>query len=178
MIKQKRKTFDLKRSVAQLNHEMSNLPNEETVIKFVSEGKFSSLSFITFVARKTKINNLYISSLRIGKKELAILHKLKQAGRINNIFFVINSIMKKDSHQGLKYKYFESFEEICANNDWEYKIMNNHSKLFLFDTDCGYYVLETSSNLNENPKIEQFSFEQSEELYNYYKQMFEEWFDG
>lgn len=36
------------------------------------------------------------------------------------------------------------------------------------DTDNGKFVIETSSNLNENPKIEQFSFERSDELFDFY----------
>ena len=47
----------------------------------------------------------------------------------------------------------------------------------LFDTDNGKYVLETSSNLNENPKIEQFSFEQNSELFDFYKKLFELMFE-
>jgi hypothetical protein len=30
-------------------------------------------------------------------------------------------------------------------------------------------VIETSSNLNENPKIEQFSFENDAELFEFYR---------
>lgn len=36
------------------------------------------------------------------------------------------------------------------------------------DTELGKFVIETSSNLNENPKCEQFSFEKSDELYDAY----------
>lgn len=40
-------------------------------------------------------------------------------------------------------------------------------------TSENYYVLETSSNLNENPKIEQYSFENNKELYLFYYEFFE-----
>jgi len=61
---------------------------------------------------------------------------------------------------------------------WEYVIQSNHSKLLLFDTDTGKFVLETSSNLNENPSIEQFSFERNVELYDFYENAFGELFGG
>lgn len=51
-------------------------------------------------------------------------------------------------------------------------VVKNHSKVILLDTDKGKYVIETSSNFNENPKIEQFSFEKSAELYEFYKKSF------
>ena len=55
---------------------------------------------------------------------------------------------------------------------------SNHSKLLLFDTDDGKFVLETSSNLNENPSMEQFSFERNAELYDFYEGAFGELFGG
>jgi hypothetical protein len=55
-------------------------------------------------------------------------------------------------------------------NSWQIKTLKNHSKVLLFDTDAGKFVIETSSNLNENPKIEQFSFEKDTELFNFYKE--------
>ncbi len=51
---------------------------------------------------------------------------------------------------------------------WEYGDSLNHSKVLIFDTDDGKFVLETSSNLNENPRVEQFSFEKDELLYDFY----------
>lgn len=59
-------------------------------------------------------------------------------------------------------------------NGWKVVVKNNHSKILLFDTENGKYVLETSSNLNECPNIEQFSFQKSDELYKLYLKVFEE----
>lgn len=51
---------------------------------------------------------------------------------------------------------------------------NNHSKVMLFDTDAGKFVIESSSNLNENPKVEQFRLEKSAELFDFYSSFFRE----
>ena len=69
--------------------------------------------------------------------------------------------MKNDSDTGKKYGYFNSLENVCAANNWNIVVMNNHSKILLFDTENGKFVIETSSNLNENPNMEQFSFEKN-----------------
>lgn len=39
-------------------------------------------------------------------------------------------------------------------------------------TKNNYYVVETSSNLNENPQIEQFTFENDKDLYEFYYDIF------
>lgn len=100
---------------------------------------------------------------------------LYKAGRINQCFFAVGTLMANDSNKVKKYAYFSNFKNVCDINRWKYATVNNHSKLILFDTDCGKFVLETSSNLNENPKIEQFSFEKSESLFDFYKSAFERW---
>ena len=76
--------------------------------------------------------------------------------------------MKNDSKTGLKYGYYQLFDRICGKNGWNYTVVQNHSKILLFETEAGKFVIETSSNLNENPKMEQFSFEKNAELYDFY----------
>lgn len=166
MIKVKRKQFKLLTSV--INVPMSDLPEDDYVYKMISDGGFSSSTIINFVAKRATINNLYVTTLRVGKKELKMLDLLHRQGKLGKCSFVVGSIMRQDSKTGLKYKYYENFEQICKNNGWQYRSERNHSKIILFDTDKGKYVLETSSNLNENPKIEQFSFEKNEELFGFY----------
>lgn len=72
-----------------------------------------------------------------------------------------------------------TFFPSAKKNDWTVTVANNHSKIINFDTDSGKYVIWTSSNLNENPKIEQFIFLKSEEIYQmceeeFFKKILEE----
>ena len=162
-----RKTFNIIASSSELNRLIPNLPNEECY-KIISAGNFASISFIRLVGNRARIKELTISTLRVGKKELQCLDLMAKNGRIDAATFVVGSIMKNDSKKGLSYHYYDNFEKICLKNGWKYCVFNNHSKIILMDTELGKFVLETSSNLNENPKIEQFSFEKVEKLYNFY----------
>lgn len=83
--------------------------------------------------------------------------------------------MANDSESVKKYKYYENFKSLCVSNGWKYVVVNNHSKILLFNTDRGKFVIETSSNLNENPKIEQFSFEKDDKLFDFYTDVFNSW---
>lgn len=161
----KRKRFNVFAEKTILSSECKKLPNDDEVFKILSTGHFSSIAFIYFITDFTKINRLSASSLAIGKKYLLTLDALKTAGKIKDARFVVSSVMEKGVQE---YGYFDLLKEICAKNNWEYEVKNNHAKVFLFSTKKGKYVLETSSNLSENPKIEQFSFEKSEELYDFY----------
>ena len=171
------KRYSIIRSKNELSKVMPKLPEDE-IYKIVSCGNFSSVSFILYLCERTKINNLYASSLRIGKKHLQIIDAKRKEGKIGMCYFAVGSLMKDCGNAVKKYGYYDNFESVCGNNGWKYVVVNNHSKIILFDTDIGKFVLETSSNLNENPKIEQFSFERDEDLFDFYKSVFERWLDG
>lgn len=173
----KRKRFNIIKSERNLSEMMNKLPDEE-VYKFISDGGFSSISFLIYVAKRTHINNFMASSFRIGKKELNMINRLFMAGKIDRCSFAVGTLMANDNENEHKYRYYENFKDLCERNGWKYYITNNHSKILLFDTIEGKFVLETSSNLNDNPKIEQFSFEKDEELFDFYKNAFERWDDS
>lgn len=169
----KNKRFNIIRGTREIKNYIDKLPAENECFKFISTGGFSTICFINFIAGITKINNLYVSTLRVGKKELKMLDYLHKQNKLGYMHFIVGSLMSNDSAKVKKYGYYENLEKVCEDNGWKVTPSKNHSKVLLFDTDVGKYVIETSSNLNENPKIEQFSFEKSEELYNFYKQIFD-----
>jgi hypothetical protein len=147
------------------------LPIENECYKFISlDGGFCSVNFIKYVAGKETIEELTASTLRIGEKQFVYLSNLCKAGKLKRATFFIGSIMKEDSG---KYDYFARFFEISKQYGWESFVVNNHSKIILMRTERDYYVLESSSNLNDNPKIEQYSFENSKELYDFYYGFFQ-----
>lgn len=59
-------------------------------------------------------------------------------------------------------------EDICGRYGWQCVSRDNHTKLALFDTDAGKFVLEGSCNLNEAPNYEQFSLCRDAGLYDFY----------
>lgn len=173
-LKGKKVKFNIHREALELHEIIPELPPDNEVIKIISYGRLSSIAFIKYVAEHTKIKSLYASSLRIGKKHIAILDQLHKRGQLEKATFVVGSVMKNDSKIGKSYQYYQTLLGVAQKNDWQIVVKNNHSKIFLFDTDSGKFVLETSSNLNDCPNIEQFSFEKSDELYGLYLPVFEE----
>ena len=172
----KRLQFHIAREAQELTKIMPDLPENE-VYKMISCGGFSSIAFVKYIADRTRINRLIASSLRIGKRHLMVLDNLHKQGKLGNADFVVGSIMKNDSDTGRSYGYYDSLVSVCKANDWRVFLFNNHSKILLFDTGLGKFVLETSSNLNENPNMEHFSFEKNAELYAAYETVFESLFE-
>ena len=170
-MKLKAKRFSILRSIAEVEKAMGEeLPQDGYVYKHITDGGFSSISFIVFIADKTKIKNLHVSTLRVGKKQLRMLDALHHEGKLENATFIVGTLMSEDGRK--KYSYYDDLRAVCEKNGWKVVAAQNHSKILLFDTDDGKFVIETSSNLNENPKFEQFSVEKSPELYEYYLEWF------
>ena len=137
-------------------------------------GGFSSISFIKCVAEKETIEELTVSTLRIGEKQFLCLEDLHRQKKLKNANYYIGSMMAdvdRDRGHG-KYDYNSRFKQCCEDNNWMCMKIKNHSKIILMRTSKKYYVVETSSNLNENPQIEQYSFESSKELYEFYYNFF------
>lgn len=153
---------------------IEELPQNE-VYKLVSTGGFNGVCFVMFVASKTVINRLYISTYAIGQREIEIMNILQKKGKLKNVHVTISAMINSEKKSDLK----RVLEKACKKNGWQYTIKQNHSKILLFDTEDGYFVLETSSNFNENPKIEQFSFEKDKQLFDFYlKNVFPECGEG
>lgn len=166
--------FVMSKSVNDLNNLMGgNLPDNKSIYKFISvSGGFSSVSFIKYVADREPILELTASTLRVGEKQFNYISSLQKSKKLFSARFFVGSIMKDGASKN-KYDYFKRFEQICDQNGWKRIVINNHSKILLMRTERNFYVLETSSNLNENPKIEQYSFENSKDLYDFYYNFFD-----
>ena len=163
--KAKKKRFNIIQGKTQIDTMIDRLPEDGECFKFLSDGGFSSICFVLFVADRTRIKNLHVSSFRVGKKDIQVMHLLKKKGVLDYAEFALCQFAK-DELGGA----FSIVKTICDEHSWKIHTLDNHSKVHLYDTSAGKFVLETSSNLNENPKIEQFSFEKDADLYDFYMQ--------
>ena len=173
----RRKGFKITRDVKQLGALLGDPPKPTECFKMLSVGGgFSSLGIIKFVADREVIEEMYVSTFRIGKKHFEVLDRLHRTGRLKKASFITSTtqerVDEKMSHNGTEYNYYQHVQEVCEKNGWIIKAFDNHSKLILMKTDNSFYVVETSSNLNENPKMEQFSWENDKGLYEWYKELF------
>lgn len=162
-----RNRFDLSSSAADLRH-AGILPADGESVRMISPiSGFSSCSLVMALAKKCKINGAKITTLRVGKKELDALVDLG----IKDVEFCLCNVQKQNANA---YDYADYFENICRENGYKFRYLNNHSKVILLDTSAGKIVIETSSNFNENPKIEQFCITNSAEVYDFYLEQLRE----
>lgn len=129
---------------------------------------------IAYIADRTHIKLLRACTLRVGKKEAQMLAQFSEAGKLDMAHLVVGSVMGVGGAEKA-YGYMALLDDLCARKGWIVKRRNNHGKIYLFDTDAGRFVLETSSNLNENPQSEFFVFQKDAQLYAGYSEVFDDW---
>ena len=183
MKSKERKMFFVDNEVEQIGALIGEPPTKDECFKMLSVGGgFSSIGLIKYIAERENIGEMYVSTFRIGRKQFDVLTELKDKGKINKAAFVTSQTQQKVDgamfYNGTTYNYYEYICEKCREYGWKIKTYDNHSKLILMKTEKNWYVIETSSNLNENPKMEQFSFENDETLYEWYKKLFKELLKG
>jgi len=172
LIRHKKRTkFYIGRGNQLLNMIIDEMPEPGEGFKIISpEDGFSAINIILFVLEREEIQNLYVSSLCIGKKESGILSENGKNGYIKNAFLCVGNIMKSNR----KYDYWKYLCNVAEGLNWTIKTIKNHSKIILMETEKNYYVIETSANLNKNPQVEFFNIENNKESFLFYKTFFEE----
>lgn len=175
MKSKKRAFFNVGRERNQLSALIGKPPDTSDCYKMISiNGGFSTIGIINYIAKLEPIKELYVSTFRIGKNHFNSLLKLHNIGRLGKCNLITSISQKEidDTQEG--YNYYEYIKNRCKDIGWKIKCFNNHSKILLMRTEKNYYVVETSSNLNENPKTEHFSWENDKELYEWYLAIFKE----
>ena len=164
-----RTVFSLEQSLSKLEDAGMHIPDQGEALRLISPaGGWSSCSLILWIAEQSHIRHMIATTLRVGKKEIDAICGLMYDGTLESAEIYLSGIAK----QHKKYDYSDYFEAKCEEYGIKYKYVKNHSKVILLDTDLGKIVIETSSNLNENPKIEQFCVLNSEKVYDFYMNCF------
>ena len=167
--------FSLEAEKRQLKTALPVMPTPTESYRMLSvKGGFSSISLIAHIAQSEKIESLFVSTFRVGVRQFEVLMDLRRKGRLESVSIITSGLQGENQKN---YDYLTPVLDGCKKNGWRICELNNHSKVILAKTKNGHYVIETSSNLNENPKIEQFIVENDEGLFNWYKDFFEAVFD-
>lgn len=125
---------------------------------------FSSIAVIEAVARSERIDELHAATFNVSRKRMDVLERLHREGRIGRGFIVTSDVKAgRDPY----------CREACERMGWVFREVRNHAKVILMRTASGFHCVRTSSNLNENPRIETYTWDNDEETYAFYLQLFD-----
>jgi len=144
-------------------NKICEIPNKNTQQRIVTKKAINTFDFVLAILANENIINLTIAIYRIGKKTANELKELQKSGKIKNITILLNDGFPKlipDCWNLLK-----SFE----SEKFKLKLENNHTKIILAETKENNYIIEGSGNLSINARIEQYTFDNNKQIYDFHK---------
>lgn len=171
MIKSAPKHYVYRRasSEVQLLELMDYEPIEENVTyNFITAGDVDCLSFFKIIMNKVKvIDELVISTWCIASEDVAQLERWVKAGRIKKMDIYLGEVNSAGAH----FKIEQMYDRYPNLGRW--RKFKNHAKIFAGHGGGLYFGIQSSANVNTNPRCEQASITTTREIYEFYKQYYD-----
>lgn len=145
-------------------NEITSIPLPGQQFRIVTQKAVNSFDFILAILHDETIEELICAFYRIGKKVIQEIKDLQEKGNIQHVHFLVNDAIPKLTPDC--YNLLKSLE----TDKFVLRLENNHTKIILIKTNLGnHYIIEGSGNLSINARIEQYSFDNNKELFDFHK---------
>ena len=143
----------------------------DTSIHVLSSGDVDALSYLIHLSRQTPIETLLISSWCMAMPDIEWLRQAIDCGRIGHIDFCLGEIFPSQYPDE-----YLAVRDLQNTGQVTLKIARNHAKIIagVSPDENFHFVIESSANMNTNPRIEQTAIHTSRALYEHYTEFFSE----
>ena len=138
---------------------------------FITAGDVDALSYLKAILRQQPLDYCLFSTWCMAAEDILQIEEWMQAGRIARLDAYVGEIFPNS------YKIeYQMLKEVFARNEGAGRIavFKNHSKIFAGVGPRFAFVVESSANINTNPRTEQGCISVDRGLYEFYR----EYFDG
>jgi hypothetical protein len=135
----------------------------------ISHGDIDSLSYLAhFIKHVEYFDYVAISTWCMGGADLDLIEGWIESGRIESLALYVGEIFP--SQYGDEYT---RAVEMSERYGFRLVVAKNHSKIMLASGGGAHLVMESSANVNTNPRIEQTAIHASRELFDFYRDFFD-----
>jgi len=148
-----------------------NIPFENgNSIHFLTAGNIDSLSFLKLILRKQHLDYCLFSTWCMAPEDILQFNTWLKEGKINKLDAYVGEIFPTTYK-----KEFEFLKEVFENNKCgRIAVFKNHSKIYAGYGSGFYFGIESSANINTNPRTENACITIDKGIFEFYK----EYFDG
>ena len=133
----------------------------------VSFGDVDSLTYLRVIVKQQRIRYAVISTWCMALEDIKEIASWLEAGYIQRIDFFCGEIFR-----GTYTKEYNEMKELCREYGCKMSIFRNHSKVMLVYGERFNAVIESSANVNTNPRTEQTCITLDDELCDFYLEFF------
>ena len=134
----------------------------------ISSGDVDSMSFMTFFMINYDFDDVLISTWVIADSDIDNLIDLLKNKRIRKLKLCLGEI-----YPGTYPAEYSRLLSMKNDFDFQLVVAKNHSKIMLMKNHEMNLVIESSANVNTNPRIEQTAIHNDKDLYEFYNEFFQ-----
>ena len=135
----------------------------------LSWGDIDSLTYLRLLVKQQYIEYAMITTWAMAATDIKEIGLWLDKGYIGRLDFYVGDIFKSSYELETK-----MLHEICIKHKCKFAVLKNHSKMITAFGEKFDAVVESSANLNTNPRIEQAAITIDTELALFYKNIFDE----
>jgi hypothetical protein len=134
----------------------------------ISGGDIDALTYLKFILRQQPLEYCALSTWCAAKQDIEEIERFLKVGRIKRLDCYVGEIFKGS--------YSAEYAMLCdlhAKHGGRVAIFRNHSKVFIGFGPAFDFVIESSANINTNPRAENTVITLNTELARFYKDFFD-----
>ena len=135
----------------------------------ISGGDIDSLSFLMWILRKQKISRLLCSTWCVSLVDIQELERHHTIGNIGKLDFYVGEILP-----GSYPAEYKAIGDLCRKTGGRVAVFRNHSKVMAGVGEKFSFTIESSANINTNPRTENTVVTIDENLCKFYFSFFDE----
>jgi hypothetical protein len=136
----------------------------------ISHGDIDSRSYVDHVLRAQRLDRLLVSTWCMSMDDVVQFREHLTAGRVGAIDFYVGEIFPSQYPDE-----FLALRKLCRSHGSTFCVARNHSKVMAGQhAESGFaVVIESSANVNTNPRIEQTVLTVDQDLHDFYRDFFD-----
>ena len=133
----------------------------------ISFGDVDSLTYLRVIVKQQHVRYAIISTWCMAAEDIKEVDSWLDAGYIDRIDFFCGEIFR-----GTYLKEYTAMKELCRKHGCKMSIFRNHSKVMVVYGEHFNAVIESSANVNTNPRTEQTAITLDDSLCDFYLEFF------
>ena len=134
----------------------------------ISFGDVDALTYMRVIVKQQKIKYALVSSWCMASEDIAEIKSWLERGYIGRVDFYVGEIFKASY-----YKQYQELNALCKELGGRVAICRNHAKIMVLLGEHFDATIESSANVNTNPRIENTVITVDTELARFYKNFFD-----
>lgn len=134
----------------------------------ISFGDADALTYMRVVVKQQRIKYALVSTWCMASEDIREIRGWIERGYIGRVDFYVGEIFKASYYQQ-----YEELQDLCKKLGGRVAICRNHSKVMVLIGERFDAVIESSANVNTNPRIEQCVITVDTELAHWYKDFYD-----